>query len=192
MKEYDERKNDGGKTMIGMQYKITLPSDYNMEIIKTRVKENGNKTDGFRGLLFKCYLIQQKNVDGFENAYAPLYVWNDSNGMNDFIFDGYFDNIIQSFGWQSINIGIPLIMDLHENYKEAKYMLEVCNNMESGPSLTNFKKSMKKFNEEEDNICGTVCIYNPDKWRYSQLVFLKNRPQMQGNNLYQILHVSEG
>ena len=68
--------------MIGMQYKITLAGDYDMEIIKKRVKENGYKTDGFKDLLFKCYLIQEKNLDGFENLYAPFYLWKESEGLN--------------------------------------------------------------------------------------------------------------
>jgi glycosyltransferase involved in cell wall biosynthesis len=178
--------------MIGMQYKITLPSDYDMEIIKKRVKENGFKTDGFRDLLCKCYLIQEKNVDGFENVYAPLYVWKQSTGMNEFIFDGYFDNIIHSFGWQNINIGIPLLVDLSQNYKEAKYILEISEDIEARPSLKDFRESLKKFKDEDQNICGTICIYNPDKWRYSQFLFLKNPPKIEENNLYQILHISEG
>ncbi|WP_142950755.1 DUF4865 family protein, partial [Bacillus sp. AFS076308] len=33
--------------MFTTQYKITLPSDYDMNIIKKRVKNNGHKTDGF-------------------------------------------------------------------------------------------------------------------------------------------------
>ena len=59
--------------MIGMQYKITLPSDYNMELIRARIRENGHKTDGFDDLLFKCYLIKEKGTNGIENIYAPLY-----------------------------------------------------------------------------------------------------------------------
>lgn len=34
--------------MIGMQYKVILPKDYDMEIIKKRIKDNGYKTDGFK------------------------------------------------------------------------------------------------------------------------------------------------
>ena len=36
-----------------MQYKISLPDDYDMRIIQKRVQDNGNKTDGFQDLLFK-------------------------------------------------------------------------------------------------------------------------------------------
>jgi hypothetical protein len=181
--------------MIGMQYKITLPGDYDMDIIKKRVKENGYKTDGFKDLLFKCYLIQDKNLDGFENTYAPLYVWKDSEGMNEFIFDGYYDNILHSFGWQNINIGIPLEVDLSKHYVEARYMLETSGEINARDSLKDVRESLKKSVQEDPNICGTVCIYNPDKWRYSQFLFLKNRPQTQENDMYhiyQILHISEG
>ena len=178
--------------MIGMQYKNSLPSDYNMDIIKTRIKENGYKTDGFKDLLFKCYLIQEKDKDGFENRYAPLYVWKDSTGMNKFIFEGYFDNIIKSFGWQTINIGVPLILDFKDSIKEAKYVLEIIHSIAPRVSLVNFKDSIQQTFEDEQNIVGMVCIYNPDKWNYSQYVFYKEHPKRQENNVYQILHISEG
>ena len=37
--------------MNAMQYKITLPNDYDMTIIRERVENNGFKTDGFQDLL---------------------------------------------------------------------------------------------------------------------------------------------
>ncbi|WP_438857273.1 DUF4865 family protein [Enterococcus sp. AZ007] len=40
-----------------MQYKVLLPMDYDMEIIRQRVKTNGFKTDGFQDLLLKSYLM---------------------------------------------------------------------------------------------------------------------------------------
>lgn len=178
--------------MIGMQYKISLPSDYDMKLIKTRVKENGGKTDGFDALLFKCYLIQESSVDSFENVYAPLYVWKDSAGMNKFIFDGYYDNIIKSFGWQNINIGVPFLLNLQKSFKEAKYVLEITDDITPRVSLEDFKNTIKKPSDEEQSIVGMVCLYNPDKWKYSQFLFCKERPKMHGNYVYQILHISEG
>ncbi len=177
--------------MIGMQYRITLPSDYNMEKIKDRIKENGCKTDGFMGLLFKCYLIQEKNIDDFENVYAPLYIWEKSEGMNKFIFEGYFDNIIQSFGWKEIIIGIPFCIDISENLNEAKYLLELVNPVTPEISLKGFQSKIPVWMEDEDNIVGRVILYNPDKWNYCQYIFCKNKPKTKGNDLYQILHISK-
>lgn len=45
--------------MKAMQYKIGLPTDYDMDIIKKRVRNNGYTTDGFQDLLFKAYLIKE-------------------------------------------------------------------------------------------------------------------------------------
>ena len=81
--------------MIAMQYKISLPDDYDMRIIQKRVQDNGNKTDGFQDLLFKAYLISEKGRFGNEkNEYAPLYLWKSSQGMNKFIFDGFYNNYV--------------------------------------------------------------------------------------------------
>lgn len=178
--------------MIGMQYIISLPSDYDMNIIKNRIRDNGNKTDGFKDLLFKCYLIQERGIDGFENVYAPLYIWRDSMGMNKFIFEGYFDNIIKSFGWQKINIGVPLSLDIKENFAEAKYVIEFKGTISPRMSLEHFADTIALPVEDEHNIVGNVCIYNPDKWKYSSFIFCKNRPSLQGDNLYQIKHISMG
>ena len=43
-----------------MQYKISLPDDYDMRIIQKRVQDNGNKTDGFQDLLFKAIFMEKK------------------------------------------------------------------------------------------------------------------------------------
>ena len=72
--------------MIAMQYKIFLPDDYDMDNIRQRVKNNGHKTDGFQDLMFKAYLIKEKDgTSENHNEYSPLYLWKDS-GIPIFIF----------------------------------------------------------------------------------------------------------
>ena len=175
--------------MIGMQYKITLPSDYNMELIKARVRENGFKTDGFDDLLFKCYLIKEKGVNGIENIYTPLYVWKNSEGMNKFLFEGYYDNIIRSFGWQNINIGISILSELSDSFNASKYAIEVTNEISPNITLTNFKNSISSSSIQDKSYTGRVCIYNPDKWRYSMFYFYKEYPNTDYDT-FQILHIS--
>ena len=82
--------------MNAMQYKITLPNDYDMTIIRERVENNGFKTDGFQDLLLKAYLVLDSET---RKEYAPLYLWKQEGGMNRFIFEGFYDNILTSFGW---------------------------------------------------------------------------------------------
>ena len=111
--------------MIASQYKIVLPGNYDMDIIRQRVKDNGYKTDGFYGLKFKLYLITEKGIHhNFQNSYSPLYLWKDSEGLNKFLFEGYYDNIITSFGWQKVNVGVPLIDTTTQRIKGKKFYMK--------------------------------------------------------------------
>lgn len=173
--------------MIAMQYKILLPDDYDMEIIRKRVENNGNKTDGFQDLLFKAYLISVKEeFKDNKNEYAPLYVWQDEQGMNKFIFGGFFDNILNSFGWQNINIGINFINDLKENFFASKFVVEIENNI----SETNQMEQLK-FSYDFENYTGRVLIYNPDKWKMVEFYFFEEPPKTATNfKIYHLLHLS--
>lgn len=96
-----------------------MPSDYDMNIIKERIRSNGYKADNFDSLLFRMYLISAVDSLGSQNEYSPLYVWKDAMGMNKFLFEGYCDNILNSFGWQEIASNI--VYEYDENIKHAKY-----------------------------------------------------------------------
>lgn len=176
--------------MIGMQYKITLPDDYDMENIVARVRDNGHKTDGFEGLLFKCYLIKEKKAGNTENMYAPLYVWKTSEGMNKFLFEGYYDNILKSFGWQHVNIGIPMFIELSDDFAATKYVVEEVTEIVPAESLNGFIDRVIDSDVKDRSYAGRVCIYNPDKWRYSMFYFYKCRPANEAD-AYRILHISQ-
>jgi hypothetical protein len=82
-----------------MHYEITLPADYDMGIIRERVKTNAPGLDFFGGLGLKAYLIRERGVDGSTvNQYAPFYLWNSAAGMNRFLWEGGFGRIVESFG----------------------------------------------------------------------------------------------
>lgn len=169
--------------MNTMQYKISLPKNYDMDIIRNRVKNNGNKTDGFQDLFFKAYLIKS---DKEHNEYSPFYIWKNSKGMNKFIFEGFFDNILDSFGWQNINIGIPLTIELNEKFRDSKYCIEI----EHKINKTYFL-SRPEFSLPKEGDSGRVLVYNPDKWRYTEFYFYKDKPENISENIYEILHISQ-
>jgi hypothetical protein len=182
--------------MIGMQYKIILPKDYDMGIIKKRVQENGHKTDGFPGLQFKAYLITEaEKNDNLYNSYAPLYLWTDSQGMNQFIFEGYYDNILSSFGWQQINIGVPFTTNLDKNFNQSRYVVEYAGNIGESNTLINHPfQSFHQYVKNAEESLGNVLFYNPDKWGYSEFSFYQEKPQLDPSErltIYEILHVSQ-
>jgi len=179
--------------MIATQYKITLPSDYDMNIIKNRVKNNGYKTDGFDDLKFKLYLITEKGINNnIQNSYCPLYLWKDSYGLNKFLFNGFYDNIITSFGWQQVNVGIPLIDTTTDKIKEIKYIFEITREIRPQESLNNLKDKIEKNIPIIDNTEYAV-IYNPDKWKYNVFYFIDDLSRVKAEKgvIYNILHISQ-
>src|SRR3954465_1245652 len=86
--------------MIAMQYEITLPADYDMQIIRDRVGATGHLLDSYPGLGVKAFLIRQRGVDGStSNQYAPFYLWADAAGAASFLWSGAgFTAIVRDFG----------------------------------------------------------------------------------------------
>ena len=73
--------------MIAMQYSFVLPADYDMGIVDRRIAEKGPSLDNFPNLKFKAYLTARRADAGRsrENLYAPFYVWDHADGLNDFV-----------------------------------------------------------------------------------------------------------
>jgi hypothetical protein len=82
-----------------MNYRITLPADYDMDVIRHRVATRGHLLDDFPGLGQKAYLIRERGIDGSPvNEYAPFYLWNTPQGMNSFLWGAGFPALVADFG----------------------------------------------------------------------------------------------
>lgn len=86
--------------MIAMQYSFTLPADYDMAIIDRRIAEKGHLLDNYPHLRFKAYLSARRTdaTRSRDNLYAPFYLWNAVDGLNNFLGGDGFAAVSQSFG----------------------------------------------------------------------------------------------
>lgn len=86
--------------MDALQYEITLPADYDMRIVRTRVADVGHLLDDRAGLGLKAYLIRERGRDGSPvNQYAPFYLWNSPGALAHFLVGGGgFQGIVRDFG----------------------------------------------------------------------------------------------
>ncbi len=95
--------------MIVKQYAVTLPADYDMQIIRRRVATKGPAFDDFPGLGVKVFMIREKGCFGAEsNQYAPVYLWPTVEPMWKFIAGDGFKGILESFGWTAIQYWLGL------------------------------------------------------------------------------------
>ncbi|WP_158865870.1 DUF4865 family protein [Leifsonia sp. AG29] len=85
--------------MIAAQYEILLPADYDMEVIRRRVRERGAALDARAGLGLKAYLVRDIAEGSAVNAYAPFYLWRDPAATAAFHWGGQgFSGIVRDFG----------------------------------------------------------------------------------------------
>lgn len=85
--------------MHAMQYEFTLPADYDMDVIRSRVARVGHLLDDWDGLGVKAYVLRERGVHGSPvNQYGPFYLWNTMEGMNAFLWGGAFQGPVNDFG----------------------------------------------------------------------------------------------
>ncbi|MFD0441339.1 DUF4865 family protein [Streptomyces chartreusis] len=85
--------------MHAMQYEFTLPADYDMDVIRSRVARVGHLLDDWDGLGVKAYLLRERGARGSAvNQYGPFYLWNTVEGMNAFLWGGAFQGPVNDFG----------------------------------------------------------------------------------------------
>lgn len=171
--------------MQAMRYDISLPTDYDMTIIRDRVKNTGHLMSGFQDLYVKIFMISEKSQGALSNSYSPLYVWKNTDGMSKFIFDGYFDNILTSFGWQHIEIGITTTVILADDFMSSCYVTEEVQDIQE----TNALKQVDCQDKLGDEETGKLVIYNPDKWKKVIYRFYKENPQTQ-HRCFEILYIA--
>ena len=110
--------------MIAMQYNFPLPADYDMSIIDRRIRDKGPLLDNLPGLKFKAYLTARKDdpvTASRQNFYSPFYVWQQEEGLSDFVCGPGFQALTENFGRPQINSWIAWYADTSVAIRSAKF-----------------------------------------------------------------------
>ncbi len=84
--------------MLAMQYTVNLPSDYDMETIRQRVRDRAEGFDTTPGLGLKAFTITERANGADTNRYAPFYLWCETAHANEFLSGERFAGVSDSFG----------------------------------------------------------------------------------------------
>lgn len=183
--------------MITMQYNISLPSDYDMEIIKNRVRNNGSKTDAFPDLYMKAYLIAEKTkYNNSVNQYAPFYLWEKEEGMNQFLLDGPFHAILNSFGRPIVYNW--MVLHAHVN-KIAQQQFAIVQIAPIHASLdfrllcTHEEENYRRWIDEKSTT-AYITAYNPQSWEWCHFHMSTDIEALKkianGSLIFDVYHIS--
>ncbi|WP_158817087.1 DUF4865 family protein [Methylocapsa sp. S129] len=184
--------------MIAMQYSFALPADYDMGIIDRRIAEKGHLLDNFPGLKFKAYLTARKSGDetrSQENLYAPFYVWNQTDGLNDFVCGDGFAGVTQAFGWPQVKTWIVWRAQLSKSVSHAAFATREILTTAPHAALDELRprESDEAFDDvERGGALASVAAFEPTTWTRVRFRLWGERPAAVGAGVqtYKVGHLS--
>jgi hypothetical protein len=184
--------------MLTMQYSFTLPADYDMEIIRKRIREKGSLLDGFEGLVFKAYLFADRSqCYSKDNFYAPFYLWRDSRGTRRFIESKGFEALSASFGRPSVRTWLPVVVEGKADPLAARWATRELFPMTSDLELAQVEEHERVQTQEALKRGADVAIsaYEPTNWtlvRFRLWPALELVPKGTAAQVYQVGYLATG
>jgi hypothetical protein len=186
--------------MIAMQYSFVLPADYDMAIIDRRIREKGPMLDGFPRLRFKAYLSSRKQDNGFtsaENLYAPFYLWDEPQGISDFLTSPGFAAVTRDFGWPTVRTWIVWHAQLGRELGEARFASREIVPIAPYSDLASRRDKAVAYAETagHEGALAAVVGFDPTAWTMVQFRLWRALPEGQEHRTqavqtYRVGHVS--
>lgn len=183
--------------MIAMQYNFALPADYDMAIIHHRIASKGHLMDGFPGLVFKAYLSAAKagTLPSRENLYAPFYLWEGSEGMNNFLCGEGFAGVSGAFGWPSVKTWSVWASNLSPDIAAARYATREIVPIAPHASLGALRQQEREAVDaavKQGHALTTVSGFDPANWSLVRFRLWSEAPAVAeaGVQVYEVGHLS--
>ena len=175
-----------------MQYETPLPDDFDMDSIRTRVREKGGIFDQMPGLLVKFYAVNEVATASW-NEYSSIYLWSESKFLADFFTGDNFENYANAFArptprWALVNRVKGDITQLQRTRTAIRQIVGI-------PRKTHIGKFAKAWEERQDtsNLLARVIAIDPARWELIEFQFTAERvahPTGVNAQVYDIVHVS--
>ncbi len=178
--------------MYAMQYEITLPADYDMKIIRTRVETRGRALDDFAGLGLKAYLMRERGVGGSPvNQYAPFYLWNSVGGMNRFLWGGGgFGGIVADFGRPAVRHWTGVAFERGPAYGAVPVALTRRTLPVPADPSEAVEAALDGFTGRTAGAHSTALAVDPRSWELIHVTLWDHPAPDSDGDRYEILHLS--
>jgi hypothetical protein len=185
--------------MIAMQYSFTLPADYDMSIIDRRISDKGPLLNNFPGLRFKAYLMARagdEKTSSRGNLYAPFYVWEKAEGMNNFVCGPGFAGVAASFGRPRISTWVVWKTAISSDVSAARFATRELVDVGAYEPLDELRQRETEAVATDVDTGGalaSVAAFEPTNWtrlRFKLWQDLPDRVLAAGALAYRVGHLS--
>jgi hypothetical protein len=181
--------------MHALQYAVTLPADYDMDVIRTRVARRGHLLDDWAGLGFKAYLIRERGRDGSPvNEYAPFYLWNTVEGMNSFLWGGPFQGIADDFGRPVVRQWTGLAYEeggaaSSPALVAVRHTRPVADGVVLAEAMEDAAREAGRLAGLDGAVCAAAAV-DPGRWETVHFSLWAREPSGVAGDVFRVLHLS--
>jgi hypothetical protein len=185
--------------MIAMQYSFTFPADYDMSIIDRRIRDKGPLLDNFPNLGFKAYLTARagdEKTASRENLYAPFYVWEKAEGLNNFVCGPGFAGVAASFGRPRISTWVIWKTAISADVSAARFATRQLVEVEAHEPLDELRMRESEavtVDVEAGGALASVAAFEPTGWTRVRFRLWQELPESAlaaGALAYRVGHLS--
>jgi hypothetical protein len=95
--------------MFIVHYGHRLPANYDIGLIRKRAAERGHLFDAIPEMHFKAFLLRERGQYGaIASEYSSLYLWRTDEGFRNFLVDGRYKSVTDSFGRAAVETRVAL------------------------------------------------------------------------------------
>ncbi|WP_185658099.1 DUF4865 family protein [Burkholderia sp. Bp8992] len=180
--------------MLTAYYVHRLPADYDLEIIRNRVRERGRLWDDTPELLFKGFLLREAGRFGAtENGYASFYLWRSEQAFARFVTDGRYRVVTDSFGRAPIDAQVALDARKGAAATGRFARLETLDIPADADLDATLAREIARNREvaARQGVVAAAVSLDPLRWRLTRaLVTDHERDDGAAGTVYQILHLA--
>ncbi|KWU23964.1 hypothetical protein AS149_08485 [Burkholderia cenocepacia] len=180
--------------MLTAYYVHRLPGDYDLDIIRQRVRERGRLWDDTPDLLFKGFLLREAGRHGAtENGYASFYLWRNEQAFARFVTDGRYRVVTDSFGRAPIDTQVAL--DARKGSASTGRFarletIEIPADADLDAALAREIERNREAAARQGVVAAAVSL-DPLRWRLTRALVTEHEPDDGGaGTVYQVLHLA--
>jgi hypothetical protein len=184
-----------GNNMIIAHYGHRLPADYDLGIIRSRAHARGQLWDAVPELFFKAFLLRERGRFGANaSEYSSLYLWRKDEGFRNFLVDGRYKFVTDSFGRAQIETRLALDARRGSG-REARFAALQEQDIPLDADLTSvFAAEIERVNEvarQPGAVAAAVGI-DAERWTFTLVMLSGNEPDGREEGVvYQVLYLAQ-
>jgi hypothetical protein len=181
--------------MIIAHYGHRLPADYDIGIIRSRAKARGHLFDAIPKLYFKAFLLRERGRFGaITSEYSSLYLWGEDEGFRNFLVDGRYKSVTDSFGRAQIETRV--VLDAHRGSgAQARFAYKQERDIPPDADLTSAFAAEIERNRDAARWPGAVAAavgVDVERWKFTRVLLSENEPGGQEEGAaYQVLYLAQ-